>query len=61
MGLREFWSRLTGGDREERIEEQLRDEGAEQPDEPGDYEAMKDDAAVDEHFRAERVDPDSDE
>lgn len=61
MGLREFWNRLTGGDREERIEEQLHDKGAEQPDQVGDYEAMKDDVAVDEHFRAERVDPDSDE
>jgi hypothetical protein len=61
MGLREFWNRLTGGDREERIEEQIGSEGAEQPDQLGDYEAKKDDVAVDEHFRGERLDPDSDE
>jgi len=61
MGLKEFWNRLTGGDREERIEETVRTERAEQPAEVSDYEATKDDVAVDEHFRAERLDPDADE
>jgi hypothetical protein len=49
VGLREFWNRLTGGDREERIEEQVRDEA---PD-PGyvkDYEEVKDDRFIDERL-----------
>jgi hypothetical protein len=50
VGLREFWNRLTGGDREERIEEELRDEGAEQPERVEDYEAKKDDRFVDERY-----------
>jgi len=61
MGLRDFWNRLTGGDKAERIEEQLETEGAEQPEPVEDYEAMKDDVALDERFRgAEKLDPDSD-
>jgi hypothetical protein len=50
MGLRELWSRLTGGDREERIEEQMRDEGGEQPEQVADYEAVKDDRKIDERY-----------
>jgi hypothetical protein len=50
MGLREFWNRLTGGDKEEQIEEELRDEGAEQPEQVQDFEAMKDDRRIDERF-----------
>ena len=46
MGLREFWDKLTGGDREERVEEELRDHGDERPDAVEDYEALKDDRMV---------------
>ncbi|MEP6908820.1 MAG: hypothetical protein ABI896_00150 [Actinomycetota bacterium] len=51
MGLGDLWKRLTGGDRAERIEEQRRDEGAEEPVPVEDYEGMKDDVALDERFR----------
>lgn len=62
MGLREFWDRLTGGDKLERIEEELQADGAEQPKAVEDYEAMKDDVALDERFRgAEKLDPDRDQ
>jgi hypothetical protein len=59
MGLRDLWNRLTGGDRLEREEEELRDQGGEQPAPVEDYEAMKDDLAVDERYPgAERLDSD---
>ena len=62
MGLRDFWDRLTGGDKAERIEEELETKGAEQPEAVEDYEAMKDDVALDERFRGtEKLDPDSNE
>jgi hypothetical protein len=48
MGLREFWDRLTGGDREEQIEEQVRDDVRDPRVE--DYEALKDDRQVDQRF-----------
>jgi hypothetical protein len=50
MGLKEFWSRLTGGDREERVEEELRDDRAEEPEQVEDYEAVKDDRKIDEYL-----------
>ena len=50
MGLRDLWNRLTGGDREQRVEEQLREEGSEQPVPLEDYEAMKQDRVVEERF-----------
>jgi hypothetical protein len=59
MGLGDFWNRLTGRDKAERIEEKLRDDGAEQPSAVEDYEAMKDDVAVEERYPgAERLDSD---
>ena len=59
MGLGDFWKRLTGGDREERVEEELRDHGGEQPEPVDDFEAMKDDMAVEERFPgAERLSSD---
>jgi hypothetical protein len=59
MGLGDLWKRLTGGDKAERVEEQLRDEGAEQPEPVGDYEAVKDDLAVEERYPgAERLSSD---
>jgi hypothetical protein len=51
VGLKEFWSRLTGGDKAERIEEELEADRSEQPEPVEDYEGMKDDVAVDERFR----------
>jgi len=59
MGLGDFWNRLTGRDKAERVEEQLRDEGAEQPAPVEDYEGMKDDVAVEERYPgADRLDSD---
>ena len=51
MGLKEFWNRLTGGDRDEQILEDLHNEGAEQPHDIEDFEGMKDDRMLDERFR----------
>lgn len=59
MGLRDLWNRLTGGDKLERVEQELRDDAAEEPAPVEDYEAMKDDVAVEERFPgAERFDSD---
>ena len=59
MGLGDLWNRLTGRDKAERVEEQLRDEGAEQPAPVEDYEGMKDDVAVEERYPgADRLDSD---
>jgi hypothetical protein len=59
MGLGDLWRRLTGGDKAERVEEKLRDEGAEQPAGLDDYEAVKDDVAVEERYPgAERLSSD---
>ena len=58
MGLKEFWSRLTGGDKLERVEEEMDADGSEQPERVGDYEAMKDDAALNERFRETDFDAD---
>jgi hypothetical protein len=60
MGLRDFWSRLTGGDKLERVEEELREDAAEQPAPVEDFEAMKDDVKADEWFHGDKV-TDSDE
>ena len=59
MGLRDFWNRLTGGDKVERVEQELQADAAEQPAAVEDYEAMKDDTAVESRFpRAEGLDSD---
>ena len=58
MGLKEFWSRLTGGDRAERIEEEMEADRSEQPEPVEDYEAMKDDVAIDERLRGTDFDAD---
>jgi hypothetical protein len=50
MGLRDFWSRLRGGDKLERVEEELEADRAEQPAPVQDYEAMKDDVSVEERY-----------
>ena len=58
MGLREFWDRLTGGDKVERVEEELEEDRVEEPARVEDYEAMKDDAALNERFRGTDFDAD---
>ena len=59
MGMGELWNRLMGRDKAERVEEQLRDDGAEQPAALDDFEAVKDDVAVEERFPgAERLNSD---
>ena len=51
MGLKEFWNKLTGGDKVERVEEELKAEGSEQPEPVEDYEATKDEVVLEERFR----------
>jgi hypothetical protein len=58
MGFKEFWNRLTGGDKLERVEEELETDRVEQPAQVEDYEAMKDDAALNERFRGTDFDAD---
>ena len=58
MGLKEFWSRLTGGDEVERVEEEMEADGSEQPERVEDYEAMKDDTALKERLGGTDFDPD---
>ena len=59
MGMGELWNRLMGRDKAERVEEQLRDDGAEQPEALEDFEAVKDDVAVEERYPgAERLNSD---
>ena len=58
MGLKEFWNRLTGGDKAERVEEEMEADGSEQPRSVEDYEATKDEVALDERFRGTDFDAD---
>jgi hypothetical protein len=59
MGLGALWNKLAGRDKAERVEEQLRNDGAEQPEPVEDYEGMKDDVAVEERYPgADRLDSD---
>ena len=51
MGLKEFWNRLTGGDRDEQILEDLKNEGADQPHDVEDFEGMKGDRMLGERLR----------
>ena len=51
MGLKEFWNRLTGGDRDEQMLEDMENRGAESPHDVKDFEGMKDDRMLDERFR----------
>ena len=50
MGLRGLWDRLTGGDKVNRVEEELEEDRVEEPARVEDYEAMKDDNALNERF-----------
>jgi hypothetical protein len=58
VGLKEFWSRLTGGDRVERVEEEMEADRSERPEPVEDYEGLKDDVALDERFRGTDFDAD---
>jgi len=58
VGLKEFWSKLTRGDKLERVEEEMEEDGSEQPEPVEDYEAIKDSVAIDERFRGTDFDPD---
>lgn len=58
MGLKEFWSKLTRGDELEKVEEEMEEEGSEEPEPVEDYEAMKDDIALNERFRGTDFDAD---
>ena len=58
MGLKEFWNRLMGGDKVERVEEEMEADHTEQPEQFDDYEARKDDVALDERFRGTDFDAD---
>ena len=58
MGLKEFWAKLTGGDRLERVEEEMEADRSEQPEAVEDYEALKDDVAIDERLRGTDFDAD---
>ena len=51
MGLKEFWNKLTGGDKLEEVEEEMEAEGSEQPEPIEDYEATKDEVVLEERFR----------
>ena len=50
MGFKEFWDRLTGGDKVQRVEEQLEEDRAEEPEPVEDYEGLKDDVLMEERF-----------
>ena len=59
MGMGEVWNRIMGRDKSERVEEQLRDDSAEQPAALEDFEGTKDDVAVEERYPgAERLNSD---
>lgn len=58
MGLRDFWNRLTGGDKVDRVEEELEEDHVEEPASVEDYEATKDDVALKERFGGTDFDPD---
>jgi len=60
VALRKFWSRLTGGDTVERAEEEMEADASEQPEHVDDYEATKDDVALDERLRGTDFDADRD-
>jgi hypothetical protein len=50
MGLKEFWQKLTGGDSADRELEEIRDKPDEVPHKSEDYEGMKDDRIVGQHY-----------
>jgi hypothetical protein len=51
MAFKDFWNKLTGGDKVDRVEDELRNDVEEQPEPVQDFEARKDDAMIDQRFR----------
>jgi hypothetical protein len=60
VGLKELWNKLTGSDKVERVEEEMEVDRVEEPAQVEDYEATKDDVALDERFRGTDFDADRD-
>jgi hypothetical protein len=58
MGLKDFWNRLTSGDKVDRVEEELEQDRVEEPSRVEDYEGMKDDTALKERFGGTDFDAD---
>ena len=58
MGFKDFWNRLTSGDKLDRVEEELEADRNEQPDEVQDYQAMRDDVALKERLGGPMSDDD---
>ena len=58
MGFKDFWNRMTGGDKLERAEEELERDRAEQPERMEDYEGLKDDVALKERLGGPMSDDD---
>jgi hypothetical protein len=50
MGLKEFWQKLTGGDSADREVEEIRDNPDAVPHKAEDYEGMKDDVRIGQHY-----------
>jgi len=50
MGLKEFWRKLTSGDSADRELEEVRDDPDHQPERVEDFEAMKDDRRIAQHY-----------
>ena len=50
MGLREFWRKLTSGDSVDRELEDVRDHTDDAPEMVEDYEGMKDDRRIAQHY-----------
>ena len=58
MGFKDFWNRLTSGDKVDRVEEELEQDRVEEPKPVEDYVGMKDDVALKERFGGTDFDPD---
>jgi hypothetical protein len=56
MGFKELWNRITSGDKLERVDEEL--EADHKPDQVQDYQAMRDDVALEERFGGPMSDSD---
>jgi hypothetical protein len=50
MGFKEFWNRLTSGDKVERVREELEADRREQPKDLPDYQELRDDVKIEERF-----------
>ena len=50
MGLREFWKKLTSGDSVDRELEEVRDHADDAPQMVEDFEGMKDDRRIAQHY-----------